>query len=102
MSDNFLSNKENKISNQFEKNGYILFKIKKNKFLKEIHEIIKKIVLNKIKIKKKISTVNLLNNFHKYVEPKKLNKIRLHIYNEINKSKKLKNFTIYHARTYLM
>ena len=51
MSDNFLSNKENKISNQFEKNGYILFKIK-NKFLKEIHEIIKKIVLNKIKIKK--------------------------------------------------
>ena len=52
MTDNFLSNKENKISNQFEKNGYILFKIKKNKFLIEIHEIIKKIVLNKIKIKK--------------------------------------------------
>lgn len=90
MTDNFLSNKENKISNQFEKNGYILFKIKKNKFLIEIHKIIKKIILNKIKIKKKISTVNLLNNFHKYVKPAKLNKIRLHIYNKINKSKKIK------------
>ena len=53
MSDNFLSNKENKISNQFEKT-VIFYSKKKNKFLKEIHEIIKKIVLNKIKIKKKL------------------------------------------------
>ena len=40
---NFFSKSENKIVNKFNKNGYIIFDIKKKKQLNNIRKIVKKI-----------------------------------------------------------
>lgn len=90
MNDNFLTKKEKTISKKFQRDGYVIFKLENNKFITKLHKILKKIVFKELKIKKNIKLDNLLNNFHKYVQLKDLNFIRLNIYNSINKSKELR------------
>tara|TARA_B100000579_G_scaffold368708_1_gene329739 strand:+ start:729 stop:1532 length:804 start_codon:yes stop_codon:yes gene_type:complete len=90
MTTNYLSKKEKLVSDQFEKNGFVVFDIKQKKLIKEIDKIISNYIKKKIKIKK-ISRANyVLNNFHKLLENKNLNKVRLDILKRINNSKLIK------------
>ena len=89
MIENFHSKKDQEISKKFEKKGFIIFKIEKN-LIDEINKIIKNYSNKKFKIKKKVNINYLLNNLHKFIETKKINKIRMDIINEINNSKKIK------------
>tara|TARA_B100000214_G_scaffold367417_1_gene337530 strand:+ start:1096 stop:1272 length:177 start_codon:yes stop_codon:yes gene_type:complete len=51
--ENFLTKRENKISNQFERKGYLIFKSRNNLLYKEFEKIIKPLLIKKIKNKKK-------------------------------------------------
>lgn len=75
--------KQNNLTNQFIKNGFIKVKVNKKKSLNNIREIINRL------LKKKISSVNsqTLNNFHNLIEKKDLNEIRLSIFHKLNSQK---------------
>ncbi len=90
MTINYLSKKEKLVSDQFEKEGFVIFDIKRTELIKEIDQILSSYIKKKIKIKK-ISRINyVLNNFHKFLQKKSLNKIRLDILKKINSSKLIK------------
>ena len=82
MNNNFLDHNETKISLDFEKEGYLVRETKKKESLKKL----RKIVIDSIKKKVKISSINddnLLNSFHKFIKKDKLNEIRLNNYNPL-------------------
>lgn len=82
-------------SNFFIKNGYQ--KIKLNKLcIKKL----KKILIKKIKIKTKISKINL-NYFHNYYTEKKINNLRLYLYKEINTDKKFQDLIYKSSKKYI-
>lgn len=87
MTKNFLTKEENKISQDFEKNGYIIFDYNQKFFFKEINKILFD-YLKKITKKKNIDLI--LNNFHDLIDKQKLNQVRMDILNKINKSENIK------------
>lgn len=95
----FFSNEENVLNNKFIKNGYVICKIDdkdsihwiKNFYLKKIETI----------LGKKVSDINILNNFHKYINLKDLNSFRLKLINEISKSKLYRKHYYNIAKKYL-
>ncbi len=97
---NFLSKKEMKLSKEFEEKGYIKRNIPK-RYIKNIQEVIIKIIKKELKIKKKYSINFILNNVHKFVEIKDLNALRVKIINKINKNSNFKKNFYLLARPYL-
>lgn len=79
----FLTTVESKISNKFEKNGYLISKAESKKSLSYIYENILR-YLNKIIRGKKISD---LNKIHKFIDKKNVNEFRLEILNYMAKDK---------------
>lgn len=80
---------KSKIQNikNFLKNGYFIANLSSNQ-KKEIFKIkydVYKILIKLLKIKKNINMNELFDNFDLYISKKHLNKLRLNIYNEINK-----------------
>ena len=74
-----------KYSNSFLKNGYLIINSENNGSI----EWIKNLITNTIK--KKVKKFDgELNNLHKFVSIKKLNKIRMSVYDTINKNTELK------------
>lgn len=74
-----------KYSNSFLKNGYLIINSENNGSI----EWIKNLIINTIK--KKVKKFDgELNNLHKFVSIKKLNKIRMSVYDTINKNTELK------------
>ena len=99
---NFLSDKENKVSREFEKNGFVVKDISNQEYLKKI----RKIFINSIKKNIKINTEfnndeSLLNFIHKKIKPNKLNSFRMHIINQINKNKDVRKLYYQVSREYL-
>ncbi len=99
--ENFLTKSENKISNQFEKKGYLIFKSRNNLLYKEFEKIIKPLLIKKIKNKKKISFNYLLNNFHQFIDKRDINSIRLEIIKKINLSKKIRYLYFLNTKDFL-
>ena len=65
---------------------------------------LRKIVIDSIKKKVKISSINdenLLNNFHKFIKKNKLNEIRLSIIKDISKNKNFRKYYFHVAKDYL-
>lgn len=91
------NHQDKKIINDFNKKGYLIFKLsnikKLNKIKKEIEKIIfKKLKKKKIKIQKKDKN-NILNTFHNYIALAELNGFRMSVYNYLNsKNWFLKNY----------
>ena len=83
---NFFSKSENKIINKFNKDGYIIFDIKKKKELDIIRNKI--LILSRKNLKKKITKIE---SVHNYLPSNELNKFRMKIYSELNKSKNFLN-----------
>ena len=77
------------------KKGYFRFKLKKKNF-----HIIQKILISSVK--KKIINKKLdLEKFHKLLNVSKLNKLRMNVFKEINKSEKFKKNTFLSAAKYI-
>ena len=82
----FKSSYSNKLSKKFKENGYLILKPKNNGTLNYLRNKIVNIVKKecKIKLSKKISEEDFLNNFHKYIKFDSLNKHRVNIIKKIN------------------
>ncbi len=87
---NFASKIEKKISNDFEKKGYIVQDVSDVKSLEKIKKILIDSINKRAKIKNKLEPNKLLDLFHKKINRTNLNSIRLDIIKDLNNNKKLK------------
>tara|TARA_B110000483_G_scaffold243255_1_gene332110 strand:+ start:554 stop:1351 length:798 start_codon:yes stop_codon:yes gene_type:complete len=97
----FLSDYEKKISKEFLNNGYI---VKKSKNLKALHKIRELLIIQlkkDLKIKNKVNNENLLNNIHKYINLKDLNKIRLNLIDKVSSTTKFKKLYYDASKEYI-
>ena len=79
----YYSKEEEKTIKSFNKNGYIIFKLENKDNINQI----KKFFENEIKkLNTKKITGDILNNFHKYIDSKKLNSFRMSLYSKFNKN----------------
>ena len=100
MNNNFLDQNDRKLSLEFEREGYLIRETSNKDSLKKL----RKIVVDSIKKKTKISSINddnLLNNFHKFIKKDKLNEIRLSIIKDINKNNNFRKYYFQVAKDYL-
>ena len=98
----FLTKEEKKISNEFEKKGYLIRNIIDTESLAKIRKIFIKAIKKNIKIKSNsIKDEDILNFIHKSVKSSKLNNVRLKIISEINKNKELRKLYYNISRSYL-
>ena len=79
----------------FLKNGYFKFKLKKKLFNKNLR-LIEKIFLDELKVKR----INL-EHCHNLVNSKEINKLRVKIFNKLNKSKEFKKNIFLSAEEYI-
>ena len=87
----FLTNSEIKISNEFEQKGFVIRDIQDIKSLTKIKNIFSKSFKNNFKSKLKFNDENdLLNLTHKNINSSNLNKLRLKIINETNKTNEIR------------
>lgn len=91
MSD-FLNKKEKKISQEFEKKGYVIANISDFKSLSKIRSFFIKSFKKNLKKKFKYRKgSNILNKTHTKINSEGLNALRLKVINDINKEKELRN-----------
>ena len=89
--------KEQKIINEFNKSGFIIFKLENFNKLNQIKKEVKNLIIKTLK-KEKIRVIkkdkdNILNSFHRYLPSSKLNQFRMKMYNHLNnKDWFLKNY----------
>ena len=81
--------------NLFNKNGFIRFKIKKNLFNK-----LKKKLVNQIKKNTQLKKINL-STFHKDLNVKDLNNLRIKLYNAINKDSEFERLLFLSCQKYI-
>ena len=89
----YIEKKEQKIINNFQKNGYLIFKTEDQKILNNIRSKFIGFFPKKIYNKnyKNIKNENFIfNNIHQFIEKKKLNNFRLDIIKKINKKDEIK------------
>ncbi|MAH97855.1 MAG: 2OG-Fe(II) oxygenase [Euryarchaeota archaeon] len=98
---NFLFKEEQDISNDFNKNGYVIKSINNINSLDYIKNKIIKIIKKKINLKKKFNDNYLLNNIHKFVKVKDLNNFRLAVINDINSDNLFRSHYYKISRPYL-
>jgi len=89
ISSNFFLKKEKVIQNKILKDGYVIFNISQKKRLKRIKNETKQFALKWIKknLNQNLNKNISLDNIHKIVPISKLNKFRLFIFENLNKSK---------------
>tara|TARA_A100001011_G_C14297409_1_gene839090 strand:+ start:1285 stop:2088 length:804 start_codon:yes stop_codon:yes gene_type:complete len=99
---NFLSDKEKKVSREFEKNGFVVKDISNQEYLKKIRKIFINSIKKNIKIGSEFNNdESLLNFVHKKIKPNKLNSFRMNIINQINKNKDVRKLYYQVSREYL-
>lgn len=99
---NFLSDKEKKISREFEKNGFVVKDISNQEYLQKIRKIFINAIRKNIKKSPEFKNdENLLNFIHKKIRPNKLNSFRMNIINQINKNKDVRKLYYQISREYL-
>lgn len=93
---NFLTPEDQKISNEFKRNGFIIRNVVNKKSLDWIH--LKFVNMANGKKNKKLT---VLNSIHKKIKKNQLNDFRLKIYNKINQEKDYKFHYFQVAKPYL-
>ncbi len=94
---NFLTPEDQKISNEFKKNGFIIRDVANIKSL----DWIQSKFVNQIKTVKKNKYLQVLNTIHTKIKKNALNNFRLKIYNKINQERDYKFHYFQLARPYL-
>ena len=94
---NFLTPEDQKISNEFKKNGFIIRDVANIKSL----DWIQSKFVNQIKKVKKNKYLQVLNTIHTKIKQNTLNNFRLKIYNKINQERDYKFHYFQLARPYL-
>lgn len=97
----FLSKQDIRLSKEFENKGYVIRNIPNKIILKKIENKFIKFICKELKIKKKIKSQYLLNNFHKFLKIENLNVFRLKLITYINNSKDFKKLYFLIAKPFL-
>ena len=97
----YIEKKEQAIIQNFEKNGYLIFKPEEQKILNNIRSKFISFLPKKIYNKKYKNEAYIFNNIHKYIEKKKLNNFRLDIINKINTTSEIKEKIYKLSKKYL-
>ena len=97
----FLSKNDIKLSQEFEKKGYIIRNISNKKALKKIKNLFIKFIKKELKISKKIKSHYLLNNIHKFLTTRNLNSFRIKLINHINNTEEFKKLYYLLSKNYL-
>ncbi len=97
----YIEKKEQVIIQNFEKNGYLIFKPEDQKILNNIKSKFLSFLAKKIYNKKSKNESYILNNIHKYIEKKKLNDFRLDIIKKINSTNEIKEKVYKLSKKYL-
>ena len=99
----FLSRNEQKLSREFDINGYIVKDISDQSSLKKIKEIFLKSIKKNLKSKNHNfkSEDEFFNFIHKKIRPNELNSFRMKIINEINANKEVRKLYYQISRDYL-
>ena len=100
----YIEKKEQKIINNFQKNGYLIFKTEDQKILNNIRSKFIGFFPKKIYNKnyKNIKNKNFIfNNIHQFIEKKKLNNFRLDIIKKINSTDEIKEKIYKLSKKYL-
>tara|TARA_B110000211_G_scaffold234258_1_gene303163 strand:- start:4946 stop:5755 length:810 start_codon:yes stop_codon:yes gene_type:complete len=99
----FLEDNEIKINKEFTEKGYIVRKIKNLDYKNYINSIFINFIKKKINLKelKNLSDNDILNNFHKFMEVKDLNKFRVDLIHHINKDKLIREKYFQLGKEYL-
>ena len=97
---NFLNNKEQKITKEFLKNGYVIRKINNEKALTWIKKLFNKIILKKNKLSASFAQ-DPFNTTHKYLKKNKLNNFRVDLINALNKEKEFRKKYFECSKNYL-
>ena len=100
----YIEKKEQKIINNFQKNGYLIFKTEDQKILNNIRSKFIGFFPKKIYNKnyKNIKNENFIfNNIHQFIEKKKLNNFRLDIIKKINNTDEIKEKIYKLSKKYL-
>lgn len=98
---NFLNKNDIKLSQEFEKKGYIIRNILNKQALRKIENIFVKFIRKELKIDKKIKSYYLLNNIHKFLKTRNLNSFRIKLINHINNSGEFKKLYYLISKNYL-
>ena len=78
-------NNYSQIENKFLHSGYVIKKAEKNSALNYIRDFIKKRIIQESNLKRRNIKNFSFNALHNFVSIKDLNRIRLKLYNDINK-----------------
>ena len=94
---NFLSKNDKQISEEFEKNGFLVKEVEEKNSLFKIRELfflkcIKKKIRAKLKFKKNDDILNLL---HKNINSDEINDFRLEVINEVNSKKRIERIILF-------
>lgn len=84
-------NNYSQIENKFLHSGYVIKKAEKNSALNYIRDFIKKRIIQESNLKRRNLKNFSFNALHNFVSIKDLNRIRLKLFNDINKDKKFRN-----------
>lgn len=95
---NFEEKKNLDLQKKFLKNGYIISDFQDKKNIKKIQDSIVSIIKKKIKLNDNKNSETYLNNFHKKIKIKDLNKLRLLIISELNKNSSIKKILYKEAK----
>ena len=98
---NFLSNIEKKLSLDFQNKGYIIKKSCDKNSLNKIRNFFYRSLIKELKIKKKYSEEDLLNNVHKHLKVKDLNRVRVKLIENLGSNEELKKLYYQSCKQYL-
>ena len=93
-------NNYSKIENRFIKKGFIIEKVERNESIYYINNSIKKNLIKLLKLNIPVKKLDL-NNLHKYLNQKSLNKVRLNLIHEINSDKNFRKNYFFLAKNML-
>ena len=98
---NFLSDIEKKLSLDFQNKGYIIKKSCDKNSLNKIRNFFYRSLIKELKIKKKYSEEDLLNNVHKHLKVKDLNRVRVKLIENLGSNEELKKLYYQSCKQYL-
>ena len=98
---NFLTIKEKKISNDYEKYGFVIKKVKNISELEKMRRLLVGCIKKKLSINKSLKDDKLLNNIHKYLKPNKLNTVRKNLIEIINDNDEFRRLYYQISKEYL-
>lgn len=84
LNDSFIGEKEEELAIKFINDGYVVLPVENHNLLNMIRDEVVRISMGFVNEKQNISEIDVLNNFHNYIDKSDLNAARLKVITKIN------------------